>query len=57
LLGERHLIGRLVRNLAGRELAEFRRAALGMQVRLTPDGEELAQQREQTASQAAVDLD
>ena len=57
LLGERHLIGRLARNLSGRGLAEFRRAALGMQLRLTPDGEKLAQHREQEASEAAAGLD
>jgi hypothetical protein len=35
LLDERHFVGRLVRNLAGRGLVENRRAALGMQVWLT----------------------
>ncbi len=42
LRGERYFIGRLARNLARRELAEIRRAALGMQLRLTPAGIDLA---------------
>jgi len=35
LWGERHFVGRLARNLAGRGLAEIRRATLGMRLRLT----------------------
>lgn len=42
LLGERHFIGRLARNLASRGLAQTRRTALGMQLRLTPAGIHLA---------------
>ena len=57
LWGERHLTGQLARNLAGRGLAEIRRAAMGMQLRLTPDGKELAKHREQAARQAVADLD
>jgi len=45
LLGEARFIGRLARNLADRGLAETRRAARGMQLRLTPAGLDLAAQR------------
>ncbi len=38
LRGERHFVGRLARNLAGRGLAEIRRASQGMQLRLTTSG-------------------
>ena len=38
LLGECGFVGRLARDLAGRGLADVRRAALGMQLRLTPAG-------------------
>ena len=38
--------------LAGRGLAEIRRATLGMQLRLTPDGKALAQQRERESDVA-----
>ena len=57
LLGERHFIGRLARNLAGRGLAEIRRAALGMQVRLTAEGEKLAQNRERDAAEALAGVE
>ena len=50
LLDERHFVGRLARNLAGRGLAEIRRAALGMQLRLTPAGVELAGHRHREAA-------
>jgi hypothetical protein len=55
LRGERHFVGDLVRNLAGRELAEVRRASLGMQLRLTPAGIDLAGRREQEAATAEID--
>ena len=55
LRGERHFVGRLARNLAGRGLAEIRRAALGMQLRLTPAGIDLAGQREREAATAEID--
>jgi hypothetical protein len=42
LLGEARFISRLARNLADRGLAETRRAARGMQLRLTPAGLDLA---------------
>ena len=54
LRGERHVIGRLARNLADRELAEIRRSAQGMQVYLTADGDDLAHRREREADQAAA---
>jgi len=38
LLGQSGFIGRLARDLAGRGLAELRRASSGMQLRLTPAG-------------------
>ena len=38
LLEERGFIGRLARDLAARGLADLRRAASGMQLRLTPAG-------------------
>lgn len=57
LRGERYFVGRLARNLAGRGLAEMRRAALGMQLRLTPAGIDLASEREREAVDAAVEID
>ena len=45
LRDERYFVGRLARNLAGRGLAATRRAARGMQLRLTPAGLDLAAQR------------
>jgi hypothetical protein len=45
LLGERGFIGRLAQDLAGRGQAEARRAAAGMQLRLTPAGIARADQR------------
>ena len=38
LLGERHFIGRLARDLAGRGMADIRRTALGMQLRFDASG-------------------
>jgi len=57
LLGERHFIGQLSRNLAGRGLADMRRSAQGMQLRLTTEGEKLAQQREQDAAKALAGVE
>jgi hypothetical protein len=45
ILGERGFVGRLAQDLAGRGLAEVRRASLGMQLRLTPAGIARAGQR------------
>lgn len=56
LWGDRHFVGRLARNLAGRGLAEIRRAALGMQLRLISAGIHLAGQREREAATAEIDL-
>lgn len=55
--GERHFVGRLARNLSGRGLAEMRRAAMGMQLRLTPAGEALARERERDAAKATAEVD
>jgi len=57
LLGTRHFIGRLARNLAGRGLAEIRRAALGMQLRLTPAGIDLAGRRGRESDDALAGID
>lgn len=58
LRNEPHSIGRLARNREARGLAEIRRAALGMQVRLTPAGIALAGQRKWAAANpwAMIDL-
>ena len=52
LLGEARFIARLARNLADRGLAETRRAARGMQLRLTPAGIDLAGERNRRAESA-----
>ena len=57
LCDERHFVSRLARNLVGRELGEIRRAALGMQLRLTPAGIDLAGQRERQSASAAAETD
>ena len=53
LLGEPYFIGKLARNPACRELADMPRAALGMQLRLTPAGIDLAGERDREAFQPA----
>ena len=55
--GERYFVGRLARNLAGRGLAETRRAALGMQLRLTPAGIDLAGEHKRGADEAWAMID
>jgi hypothetical protein len=55
LLDERHFLGRLARNLAGRGLAEIRQAPLGMLLRLTTSGIELAGQRQREAATVEID--
>jgi hypothetical protein len=50
-------IGPLARNLAGWGLAEVRRAALGMQLRLTPAGEALADERERESASELAQID
>lgn len=57
LRDERYFVGRLARNLAGRGLAETRRAALGMQLRLTPAGINLADERERQLFGAPAEID
>ena len=57
LWGERHFISRLARNLADRGLAELRRAASGMQLRLTPAGLDLAARRKREMDDIRIDLD
>lgn len=54
---ERYFVGRLARKLMGRGLAETRRAALGMQPRLTPAGVALAGERERQAADTADEID
>jgi len=55
LRNERYFVGRLARNLAGRGLAETRRAVLGMQLHLTPAGSDLAGNREWEADALAAE--
>jgi len=52
LRGERNFVGKLACNLAGRELAETRRASKGMQLRLRQTGIDLAGERERDAAVA-----
>lgn len=57
LWGERHFVGQLARNLEARGLAARRRAALGMQLRLTPAGIALAEERKRAAANAWAVID
>ncbi len=57
LLDERHFVGRLARNLTERGLSEIRRAALGMQLRLTPAGVARADHRHRQAGCAGAEID
>ena len=57
LQDERYFVGRLARRLADRGLAEVRRAALGMQVRLSQEGINLAGEREREAASVAAEID
>ena len=54
---ERRFVGPLARRLAGRGLAEVRRAALGMQLRLTPAGQALAGERDREADRLLAQID
>lgn len=54
--GERGFVGRLAQTLAGRGLADVRRASSGMQLRLTPAGETFAGERRNRLDQALAGL-
>ena len=56
LRGERGFVGRLARNLAGRELADVRRASSGMQLRLTSPGKAFAGERRNRLDHAFAGL-
>ena len=55
LLGERGFVGRLAQDLASRELAEVRRAAEGMRLRLTPAGLAQADRRAESLRRVLPD--
>ena len=56
LHGERGFVGRLARSLAGRGLADVRRASSGMQLQLTPTGEDFAGERRDRLDHALAGL-
>jgi hypothetical protein len=54
--GERNFVGKLARNLATRELAQTRRVAPGMQLRLTALGINLASERANESADALSNI-
>ncbi len=54
--GESNLVGRLAQTLAGRGLADVRRASSGMQLRLTPAGKVYAGARSDRLDRALAGL-
>lgn len=56
LRGEKNFIGKLARNLVARELAQTRRVAIGMQLRLTALGINLASERDDKSANVLADI-